>query len=54
MCPNLYGGIIDLLKDNKLKFIFHLIDNKLDLIKSYNTNVIGCFICYNIKCGLSG
>ncbi len=54
MCPNLHGGVVGLLKDTKLEFSFHLTDDELDLIKSYDTNVMGRFTCHNTKCSSSG
>ncbi|KAI1364546.1 zinc-binding domain-containing protein [Xylaria arbuscula] len=54
MWPDLHGGVVDLLEDDKLKFTFRLADDELDLVESYDTNVMGRFTCHNPKCSSRG
>ncbi|KAI3567863.1 zinc-binding domain-containing protein [Fusarium oxysporum f. sp. albedinis] len=54
MCPQLHRKVSPLLSKDNLRFKFHNVDDDSTCIKSYDTNVMGRFVCNNRKCATNG
>ena len=51
---NLHDDVSRLLEENDLYFDFHANDNAKSCINTYDTNIMGRFVCPNSKCGTNG
>ncbi|KAF4455862.1 hypothetical protein F53441_1894 [Fusarium austroafricanum] len=54
MYPQLHRKVSPLLSKDNLRFRFHNVDDDSTCIKSYDTNVMGRFVCNNRKCANNG
>ena len=54
MYSALHDDVSDLLEKDDLHFDFNESDDTMNCIKTYDTNIMGRFICRNQACGSSG
>jgi len=54
MRPDLHDKVSRLLDTDNLSFIFHHADEVQSIIKEYDSNIMGRFICQNKACSSTG
>ena len=54
MYPTLHDDVSSLLEEDNLHFDFYPHDNNKTCTKSYDTNIMGRFTCYNHACKSNG
>lgn len=52
--PALHDNVSSLLKKDDLHYAFHNSDDDDTCIEDYDTNIMGRFVCHNIKCPSQG
>lgn len=54
MYPSLHDNLCRLLKTENHPFAFHNVDEDIDCVRSYDTNIMGRFRCSNRNCQTKG
>lgn len=54
MFPSLHQEVLRYLQDTDLHFRFHNIDDPINYIQKYDTNIMGRFVCHNRACTSGG
>lgn len=54
MFPLMHDNVFSLLEVEDLPFTFHDLDNDVDIMRTYDTSIVGRFSCGNQKCRSNG